>query len=80
MENKKNLDDDLKYKDALFCCSHEKPIDRRLLKFFFQVLFLMIILLWSIYETSSSDTCEERLTFIGILTTVVGILIPQPSL
>jgi hypothetical protein len=68
----------LEYKDTLFCCKHK--IDKRLLIFISQITLILVLIIFSIVETVRQQTCEDRSPFVGLLTTMVGVLLPSPTL
>ena len=52
--------------------------DKRALQFFSQFTICVGVLLFSMYKLINSDECEETQVYIGLITMIVGIYIPQP--
>lgn len=57
------------------CCL---TIDKRALQFFSQFTICLGVLLFSMFKLINSEECEETQVYIGMITMIVGIYIPQP--
>jgi hypothetical protein len=74
-QHHRNLEDK-KYNDTYFSCC--LVIDRRALEFFSQLIVICMVMLFSIYQLTTLPDCESQTTYIGLLTLLLGILIPAP--
>ena len=54
--------------------------DKRALQFFSQFTICVGVLLFSMYKLINSDECEETQVYIGLITMIIGVYIPQPSI
>ena len=52
--------------------------DKRALQFFSQFTLCVGVLLFSMYKLINSNECEETQVYIGLITMIIGIYIPQP--
>lgn len=59
------------------CCL---VVDRRALQFFSQFTICVGVLLFSMYKLINSNECEETQLYVGMITMIVGIYIPQPKM
>jgi hypothetical protein len=57
-----------------------KMTDRRILMFLSQVGFGSMISIFCMYKLSGSSKCEDTGTYIGLLSAILGIFLPQPSI
>jgi len=60
-------------------CCFENPTDSRLLKFVVVYFIILMIITFSLYQLSLSDTCETQTTYISLLTLILGIVLPSPK-
>ena len=64
--------------DSDFCCSHSK---KACVLFFTQSLAIGAVLIWSMAMLSLSDSNDvRRELYISMLSTAMGVFLPQPSL
>lgn len=59
------------------CCLR---IDKRALLFFSQLLISLIVIFFCIYQLVVSPNCDSKTPFMGLLTLVVGVHLPQPTM
>ena len=59
------------------CCLR---IDKRAVLFFTQVLISLIIIFFCIYQLIVLPDCDTKTPFMGLLTLVVGVHLPQPTM
>ena len=72
MEEKKN-------DNEWFCCCSNKPTDSRLLKYVFQMLLIMLVVVFCISMLLVNESCEAQATYTGILTLLIGLVLPGPK-
>jgi hypothetical protein len=66
-----------KYKDTwVSCCM---VLDRRAVMYFTQIVIIGGIMLFSIAQLYRNETCEAQQAYLGLLTMLIGILIPNPK-
>ena len=58
------------------CCL---VLDRRAVQYFTQIVIIAGIMLFTIYQLCTIETCESQSVYIGLLTMLIGALIPQPQ-
>ena len=58
------------------CCVN---LDRRAVQYFTQIVVISSIMGFSIYQLLRLDTCEGQQAYMGLLTFLIGILIPSPK-
>ena len=63
--------------DENFCCSHSK---RACVVFFTQSLAIGIVLIWSMFMLSQNPEIHNRDLFVSLLSTCLGVFLPQPKL
>jgi len=54
--------------------------DKRALQFFSQFTISVCILLFSMYMLINAEECSESQVYIGLITMIIGVYIPQPSI
>ena len=54
--------------------------DKRALQFFSQFTICVGVLLFSMFKLINSVECEETQVYVGMITMIVGIYIPQPKM
>lgn len=59
------------------CCCSEKKTDSRLLKFISIYFIIMQVFVFCIYKLHTSTSCEQDSTYIGLLTFIIGLIIPS---
>ena len=59
------------------CCM---IVDKRAVRFFSQLTISLITIFFSIYQLSTSESCERDSLYSGMLTLVLGCWLPQPSM
>ena len=53
--------------------------DRRAIRYFTQISIIAAVMLCTIYQLCTIDTCESQSVYIGLLTMLIGVLIPEPQ-
>jgi hypothetical protein len=59
------------------CCM---TIDRRATRYFTQLGIAIMIITFCIVQLIRNETCESQSLYSGILMTVIGVMLPSPSL
>ena len=54
--------------------------DKRALQFFSQFTICVGVLLFSMYKLINSEECEETQVYIGLITMIIGIYLPNPKI
>ena len=62
------------------CCMFKKKTDSRLIKYLFQMCLIIAIMIMCVIKLMTTTNCTEQNTFVGILTMMVGIILPSPSM
>tara|TARA_R110000796_G_scaffold77688_3_gene173592 strand:+ start:487 stop:834 length:348 start_codon:yes stop_codon:yes gene_type:complete len=75
-EHRFKIEDD-KYKDTWKSCC--MVLDRRAVQYFTQISIIAGTMGFSIAQLYRNDTCEGQQTYLGLLTMLIGILIPNPK-
>ena len=70
--------EDKRYNDHWQSCCF--VIDRRATKFFAQLIISFLIMVFCIVMLIRNETCESQQLYSGILMTIIGIMLPSPSL
>lgn len=70
--------EDKKYDDHWQSCC--MTIDRRATRYFSQLAIAMLIMVFCIVMLIKHDDCPSQQLYSGILTTIIGIMLPSPSL
>jgi len=52
--------------------------DSRLLRFIAIYLIILIVFLFCLVMLFYADNCEEQTTYVGLLTMILGIVLPSP--
>tara|TARA_R110000787_G_scaffold1972_2_gene8207 strand:+ start:3785 stop:4120 length:336 start_codon:yes stop_codon:yes gene_type:complete len=55
-------------------------LDRRATVFFSQLVIASVVIIFCIYQLINSITCEADSLYSGMLTLIIGIYLPSPSL
>jgi hypothetical protein len=56
-------------------------VDRRCLIFMNQVMFSLAIMIFSMFKLSDNELdTEQHMVYLSLLTTIIGIFLPSPSL
>ena len=76
LEHRMKIEDD-KYKDTWKSCC--MVLDRRAVQYFTQISIIAGTMGFSIAQLYRNDTCEGQQTYLGLLTMLIGILIPNPK-
>jgi hypothetical protein len=58
------------------CCL---VLDRRAVQYFTQMTIIAAVMLFTIYQLCTIETCESQSVYIGLLTMLIGVLIPSPK-
>ena len=59
------------------CCL---TMDKRFVIFISQFSISIIILGFSMYQLLTANTCDETQVYIGLISTIIGIYMPQPKI
>lgn len=59
------------------CCL---VMDRRFVVFITQFSISLAVLFFSMYKLLTSLTCDETQVYIGLLTMIIGVYMPQPTI
>ena len=59
------------------CCM---TIDRRATRYFTQLAIAVMIITFCIVQLVRNEECESQQLYSGILMTVIGVMLPSPSL
>jgi hypothetical protein len=70
--------EDKKYDDHWQSCC--MTIDRRATRYFSQLAIAMLIMVFCIVMLIRNDDCPSQQLYSGILMTIIGIMLPSPSL
>ncbi len=70
--------EDKKYENEWSSCCFK--IDRRATRYFTQLGIAIMIISFCIVQLIRNDTCESQQLYSGILMTVIGVMLPSPSL
>lgn len=54
--------------------------DKRALAFFSQFTISIMIMLFSFYKLINSDRCEDTQVYIGLITMIIGVYLPNPKM
>lgn len=65
------------YKNTWKSCCME--MDRRAVQYFTQIVIICSCMGFSIYQLLENDSCEAQQSYIGLLTLLIGILLPNPK-
>ena len=76
LEHRFKVEDD-KYKDTWKSCC--MVLDRRAVQYFTQIIIIGGTMAFSITQLYRNDTCEGQQAYLGLLTLLIGILIPNPK-
>lgn len=69
--------EDEKYTDRWESCC--MVLDRRAVQYFTQITLIAGTMAFSVIQLYRNETCETQQTYIGLLTMLVGILLPTPK-
>jgi hypothetical protein len=70
--------EDKKYDDHWQSCC--MTIDRRATRYFSQLSIALLVITFSIVQLVRNESCESQALYSGLLMTVIGIMLPSPSL
>ena len=59
------------------CCLE---VDARALQFFTQMLLLACVMAFCVYQLVTNQSCEAQTGYMGLLTLLIGIIVPAPNL
>ena len=57
------------------CCL---TVDKRMMQYITQITIICGVMLFSIYQLVSNDSCEAQTAYMGLLTLLLGLIIPTP--
>ncbi len=75
--NNKEQKDNLERYVWTSCCFR---VNKHVLIFFSQFAIGCMVICFSLYQLNKKDTCEHQQLYIGLLTMIVGVFLPQPRL
>lgn len=75
-EHKISIEDEI-YNDTWKSCCME--LDRRAVQYFTQIIIIGGIMSFTIVQLTRLNTCEGQQAYLGLLTLLIGILIPHPQ-
>ena len=55
-------------------------LDKRFCQFFSQMGVMLLIIIFCIVQLTRLDDCNNQRAYVGLLTFIVGILMPQPKI
>jgi hypothetical protein len=58
------------------CCL---VLDRRAIQYFTQIAIICGIMIFTIYQLCTIESCESQSVYIGLLTMLIGVLVPSPK-
>ena len=62
------------------CCMKNRPTDSRMIKYLFQMAIIIAIITICLVKLAKNDLpCEQANVYVGILTLLIGIVLPSPS-
>tara|TARA_R110000764_G_scaffold17132_1_gene47159 strand:- start:1056 stop:1439 length:384 start_codon:yes stop_codon:yes gene_type:complete len=76
LEHRFKVEDD-RYKDTWKSCC--MVLDRRAVQYFTQIAIIGGTMGFSIAQLYRNETCEGQQAYLGLLTLLIGILIPNPK-
>lgn len=53
--------------------------DRRAVQYFTQIIIISGCMLFTIYQLCALESCESQSVYIGLLTMLIGVLVPNPK-
>jgi hypothetical protein len=59
------------------CCGMR--LDKRVVLFFSQFSIAIMIISFSLYQLNKSDDCNHNQLYLGLLTLIIGIFLPNPK-
>ncbi len=59
------------------CCL---KVDKAAVQFFSQLGIMISIMMFCIYQLVNEENCGSHTTYLSLLTTLIGILIPAPKM
>ena len=68
-----NVNQDTTWKS---CCL---LMDRRAVQYFTQVTVISSVMAFCIYQLVTNETCEAQTGYTGLLTLLIGVLVPSPK-
>ena len=54
-------------------------MDKRAVQYFTQITVISSVMAFCIYQLATNETCEAQVSFMGLLTLAIGILVPSPK-
>jgi len=54
-------------------------MDRRAIQYFTQLGIISSVMAFSIFQLNRLDSCEGQQAYLGLLTLLIGVLIPNPK-
>ena len=69
--------EDKKYNNTWNSCC--LTMDRRAVQFFTQIFVISGVMIFSVIQLYRLDTCEGQQAYLGLLTLLIGILVPNPK-
>jgi hypothetical protein len=76
LEHRQHLADE-KYKNTWESCC--LVLDKRAVQYFTQITMICGIMSFAIIQLTRLDSCEAQQSYLGLLTLLIGILMPNPQ-
>lgn len=75
-ERRDKLDHEIndKWESCCFSC------DRRVIQYFTQMTILSAVMGFCMYQLITNDSCEAQTGYTGLLTLLLGLIVPAPSI
>jgi hypothetical protein len=77
MYEHKIVAEDRAYEDTWTSCC--LTVDRRATTFFTQMFIILLVMVFAIVQLIRLDDCNSQQAYLGLLTMLLGILIPSPK-
>jgi hypothetical protein len=77
MEHKLQHEDQVYQNTWQSCCL---TLDKRATQYFSQLTIIVLILLFCIYQLLTLQDCEPQQAYLGLLTLLIGLVIPTPQM
>ena len=78
LEHKWRIEDEQYHNTWKSCLGCET--DRRAVQYFTQIVIISFVMVFCVYQLTVNDDCPNQQTYTGLLTLLLGLLIPNPSI
>jgi hypothetical protein len=72
-----NIEDDLDENNTWKSCCFK--LDKRAVQFFSQLIVISGVMIFSGCQLVRLESCNDQQAYLGLLSTMIGILIPHPT-